>query len=180
MSSFFALLRQKSLDKISVKEICDGARCSRNTFYVYYPHKEAVYEHMVNRCIDKMRTGFRTVVHDVDQVNDASMLVYAQNVLSVMLEVRDVVTVLLNNDNTNYFYRKFYEIVYELWVNEAKMLSPNLTMNTINELYFRFMAGGIANFFMYVYEHPEVGEADLLNPFYNMLFSLSSVVTKHL
>ena len=37
--SFLELLEKKSIEKITVKELCEKARISRNTFYQHYQYK---------------------------------------------------------------------------------------------------------------------------------------------
>lgn len=42
--SLLALMKKKPLEKITVKEICDGADVNRSTFYVYYGSPREVLE----------------------------------------------------------------------------------------------------------------------------------------
>lgn len=45
---FIELAQTRQVEKITVKEICERARCSRNTFYQHYPYKEALYKEIVD------------------------------------------------------------------------------------------------------------------------------------
>ena len=52
---------ENPLEKISITEICTGANCSRNTFYAHFPYKEALYDHVLEIFIDKIKEGFATI-----------------------------------------------------------------------------------------------------------------------
>lgn len=57
-NSLLKLLQKKTMNEISVKEICDIAQCSRNTFYMHYPYKEALYEELIDLCIMQIQQIF--------------------------------------------------------------------------------------------------------------------------
>lgn len=48
------LLQTKSIDKISVVELCDAAQIHRATFYKHYKDKDAFIEHIISMQIDKL------------------------------------------------------------------------------------------------------------------------------
>ena len=68
-NSLLKLLQKKKLKEITVKEICDEAKCSRNTFYTHYTYKEDLYDFIVTDCIESMKNAFDTVVKDINAVS---------------------------------------------------------------------------------------------------------------
>ena len=71
--SFKELLQRKSLDKITVKEICEHCGVNRQTFYYYYMDKMHVFKYIVlnelsrdvaqNRTLDTWEGGFMATMN---------------------------------------------------------------------------------------------------------------------
>lgn len=55
---FIELAQTRQVEKITVKEICERARCSRNTFYQHYPYKEALYKEIVDGASQRIMDAF--------------------------------------------------------------------------------------------------------------------------
>ncbi|AYG01364.1 TetR/AcrR family transcriptional regulator [Lactococcus allomyrinae] len=85
--AFFALLRKKKFEKISIQEIADSAMINRATFYAHYADKQDLYDSLV----DDFLTSFTTIL-------DEENLVDGSNV-----HVKEIETVLT----------RFYEFVRE-------------------------------------------------------------------
>ena len=55
---FIELAQAKRVEKITVKEICERAQCSRNTFYQHYPYKEALYKEILDEAAKRIFHAF--------------------------------------------------------------------------------------------------------------------------
>lgn len=62
--AFFALLRSKKFEKISIQEIADSAMINRATFYAHYADKQDLYDSL----IDDFLTDFVEVLDDVSPI----------------------------------------------------------------------------------------------------------------
>lgn len=61
MQTFLHILKNKSLDRITVKDICEQCEINRNTFYYYfkdiYDVLEAIFEDEVRLVMDEANEG---------------------------------------------------------------------------------------------------------------------------
>ena len=55
MLSLLKLLKQKSVDKVTVKDICDECEINRNTFYYYFKDKKEILEAGMKRYFSVMK-----------------------------------------------------------------------------------------------------------------------------
>ena len=81
MQTFLHILKNKSLDRITVKDICEQCEINRNTFYYYfkdiYDVLEAIFEDEVRLVMDEANEG--VTFHDAIILNnrEAIMHIYA-------------------------------------------------------------------------------------------------------
>ena len=69
--AFFALLRTKKFEKISIQEIADSAMINRATFYAHYADKQDLYDSL----IDDFLTDFVAVLDDASPIEGSSVKV---------------------------------------------------------------------------------------------------------
>ena len=55
MDAFWSLYRDKPIEKITVKAICEKAGCNRSTFYEYYTDSYSVLEDIEEELLDYVR-----------------------------------------------------------------------------------------------------------------------------
>lgn len=55
MDAFWSLYREKPVEKITVKAICERAGCNRSTFYEYYTDSYSVLEDIEEELLDYVR-----------------------------------------------------------------------------------------------------------------------------
>ena len=64
MQTFLHILKNKPLDRITVKDICEQCEINRNTFYYYfkdiYDVLEAIFEDEVRLVMDEAKEGVTT------------------------------------------------------------------------------------------------------------------------
>lgn len=76
--SLLDLLREKPVDHITVKELCEYAELNRSTFYAYYNDVPALYEEMGNELADSLLEYVQEMQEQTD-VHTEPMLSYIQN-----------------------------------------------------------------------------------------------------
>lgn len=114
MHAFLSLLEKKALEEITVAEICRLAHCSRNTFYLHYAYKEAVYEQLVNECIEDIRNGIPYIDPEPGESDEdyarRSMRYMSQAVISVKDKLRPIMA----GDSSNLFFYKLMDVIRDL------------------------------------------------------------------
>ena len=63
MLSLLKLLKQKSVDKVTVKDICDECEINRNTFYYYFKDIYDVLNNIFMEEIEKNLEKLEVMVH---------------------------------------------------------------------------------------------------------------------
>ena len=133
MFSLLKLLKEKSIDKITVKDICEMCEINRNTFYYYFSDIYQVLEALLNSETDKSlkeETGQGTFYEE-----------YLKK-YHLVLEHRKAVYHLYNSKNRDMILKYFYTItenfVEKYVIEEAK--GKNLTSDDI-----KFVTGFYSN-----------------------------------
>ncbi len=119
--AFFALIKEKDFEQITVKDITDRAMISRNTFYLHYSDK---YELFNKICYDLMRTLFfragkqlrRVQQHDFTVESVASIIKYG---IETVDEDREQYKILFSSavtadiliDKMNIMARRFLDLI---------------------------------------------------------------------
>lgn len=68
--ALFDLLKEKDINSISVKEICQQAGCSRNAFYNHYPYKEKLYYAVIESVQDEIEAAMEIMDVDKAEITD--------------------------------------------------------------------------------------------------------------
>ena len=91
MKTFLHILKNKPLDRITVKDICEQCEINRNTFYYYfkdiYDVLEAIFEDEVRLVMDEAKEG--VTFHDA----------YAR-VAAIILNNREAIMHIYASENT--------------------------------------------------------------------------------
>ncbi len=113
---FWELLKRKPSQKITVKEICDLAKCSRNTFYMHYPYKEALYEEIIDEIIEKVLEGFYPIQNYMPGTWYELSEEYFKNCMTSIAKIKEV-----------FFFMKPGKDTFNAFIaNLSEKLSKNL------------------------------------------------------
>lgn len=95
--SLVALMQEKPLQKISVKEICARADINRSTFYVHFGSPEEVLNSITEGMYEELR-ALQTDYSDIRlHMNRTCDVLYAhRELLQVLVQGRDFMSTLLN------------------------------------------------------------------------------------
>ena len=160
LNAFTALLREKPLAEIKVKEICDRACCSRNTFYAHFPYKEAVLDNLVEDCVSSIVRSTRALVTAIEDVDEDIIMRYNRNIIHAAAASRDKILFLLQYGNCCDFAKRLSEAVYNGFLQNSMKVTPGISADTRYSAYCRYLSGGTVNFILHWIKHPEVTEEE--------------------
>ena len=143
-NALLELLETKELKEITVKEICDKAGISRNAFYQHYGYKEDLYDQMVARATEGIRDSLTPVIPDASHLSQDAVVSYAKHIVEGISQVRDLIYVMLKNDN-GIFLRQLTDLIF------GQNLTNALSFFDIEDsrelrLYYEFLSGGMSAF----------------------------------
>ena len=141
---FFKLLRQKPVEKITIREICETACCSRNTFYAHYIDKDALYNQIVDECIRAIGGAFDPVIKHASEVDDYVVELHLSRLLAAIDSAKDTLRTLLSQGDVNVFYSRLTGALYQRLIRNGKRLSPTADANKGYQDSCMFMAAGVA------------------------------------
>ena len=143
-NALLGLLGTKELKAITVKEICDKAGISRNAFYQHYGYKEDLYDQMVTRATERIRDSLTPLIPDVTQVKEDTVASYARHIIDGISEVRELIYVMLKNDE-GIFLRQLTDLIYDqILTNSFSFFGIGETKDL--KLFYEFFSAGMAAF----------------------------------
>ncbi len=119
--TFINLLEKKSINKITVSEICKEADINRATFYRYYLDVYDLY--------DKVRDEFVLRLRESIKTNDDMYTVssYSRGLLETLVSDKKLTKILFNtSDGTGTFLNDILEVTYENCYRKWKNDYPDL------------------------------------------------------
>lgn len=134
VQSFTKIIREKPLNKITVKEICDMAEINRATFYKYYLD---VYD-----LLDKIEEQFLEELSEIlsSQKNETAKDVLTLIMVSFKAEQEKYEAIFSANGDVS-FPQKVIEMCYDMDRTVMQIENKSLSKNQ-NEWLFRFIAQG--------------------------------------
>lgn len=134
VQSFTKIIREKPLNKITVKEICDMAEINRATFYKYYLD---VYD-----LLDKIEEQFLEELREIllSQKNKTAKDVLTLIMVSFKAEQEQYEAIFSANGDSS-FPQKVIEMCYDMEHTLLQIENDKLSQ-TQNEWLFRFIAQG--------------------------------------
>lgn len=118
--SFIALLKEKPISKITVKEICAGADINRATFYAHYADPYALLHEIEEALICDIRQYLSESAKDTE-ADDIAML---RKILQYIRSNADMCSVLLSDYSDTYFQQLLRELVqHELKLRASSAFS---------------------------------------------------------
>lgn len=143
---FLELLQEKTLNKISLQELCKRAQCSRNTFYMHYQYIDTLYEQLVDECIVSITDSLRPLVESASEMSEEIIDQYAVNFLDGIAVNADMLCILIGGDCNGTFAKTLTDALYHALVNYGAQISGKYADSDEWRLVCRYSAGGFAGF----------------------------------
>ena len=140
-NSFMELLTEKPLSEISIKEICDRALCSRNTFYSHFPYKEAVLDYISNECVNLIVQSCNNEKKLI-QIDTDDVWRCVFNTISSVTYVKERLLFLLRYDRSNTL-TLLVDKLYDHCLNVGQIKSTSGSYPVSFEFYNRYVCAGI-------------------------------------
>jgi AcrR family transcriptional regulator len=139
MLSLLKLLKQKSVDKVTVKDICDECEINRNTFYYYFKSKEELIEPIMEYIMNKslmeieeiINIDYRLKIEKGRNIfgNEKNIirLIEDKNFNSPTEEEKVIIDFVIEKTR-KFYWNKFIELVYSTYpiISQEKGSSLNL------------------------------------------------------
>jgi len=127
--SFIQLLRKKSLDKITVKSICDAAEINRTTFYKYYMDPYDLMEQLEEDIL-------RELLQKIEVSNSKDLEDILITVLNEVIENRELYDILFYKQDGHAFNDKLILLCYQ--VRQPELLSKIPAASVIEKEWFYY------------------------------------------
>ena len=152
--SFMELLRERPLQEINIKDICDRAMCSRNTFYMHFPYKESVLEFLNKQCVNAILDGLSDKVDCIGQDGSEVIWKYTFNIIQKTDGTKELLKFLVEYDKSNLMLL-LSDAIYNFFIEAAANFSSG-NVQISYQFFCRYISGGLVNFLIYWIEHPEI------------------------
>lgn len=162
--SFLALLAKKPLEEISVAEICAGAKCSRNTFYLHYPYKEALYDALMDELIDQVKQAFMPNERITGENFEDYALRHTRLMGQAALSVKDQLKPVLVGDHNDVFFRKLLDVLREtLLISTEQQWNIKVADDGKYRLICWYCASAMVGFLMGCYYDVDIPDDEALD-----------------
>lgn len=142
-AALLKLLKTKDPQHITVRDICQEAQCSRNTFYAHYYSKYALFEAICTEIVDELCRSFTYNDFDYKYVRENG---FGTEIIFAAGKKRDVLTVLLHSDNGDKLQKELRDRLFHLEVDTSKKLFHWKEVPQEFFLAAQYHIGGVVNF----------------------------------
>lgn len=159
--SFLTLIQSKPLKDIKVNEICEGALCSRNTFYTHYLDKYDLFEKICDECIEEMHNAFKINTKLLEDITIDVMWGYSKSVIEAVDRKKFELRTLLSSDYSNYLQTKMKEVLVAECFEEARALSTKVD-SIPYVLCVHYLVSGMLEFVFYWITSTDISKEEAL------------------
>lgn len=176
---FLKLLREKNLNRISVKEICQQARCSRNTFYLHYRYKEELYDQLVTECIEAIKQATLPVYSSLREASEEENKLYIRKIIQAAAGKGDIIRILSAKDGGEAFLLKLTDTIADSFKDNGRNLT-GAEPDTRITCYYCFVAAGMAGFVMQWILHSDINEETAAEMLYDIAVGSMEKVAEYM
>ncbi|UXR71057.1 MULTISPECIES: TetR/AcrR family transcriptional regulator [unclassified Staphylococcus] len=148
-AALLTLLKEKTYQKITVTDICQTAKCSRNAFYLHYESKENLYQAILIDIIVDIEESCRPVVENFSDIGVAESKEYLTNILNAVEHHRPILSQLLENKQVN-FSDSLKQSMIEAMRTYSKKINHDPDLDNIH-----YTTSGIVGFIEYWVVHTD-------------------------
>lgn len=118
--SLIDLLEEKSIFKITIKEICENADINRATFYAHYSDQYHLLESIEEEYIEKI---LNTI--DQDAIHADSTLNLVTDIVTFIYDNKKMSRILLSDRGDLQFQKRIMALVHDNILSKMKDIEPN-------------------------------------------------------
>ncbi len=136
-NSLAELLEKKTIEKITVKEICEKADINRGTFYSHYSDQFDLYNSIVDELLEESFTKLGNFMElDEDGLTDS-----ITNVFEYIKENNELIRILLKGGVEYSIEKRIRNVIKNIYLNK---IDKDVDMDYINLAYSFIAAGAIS------------------------------------
>jgi len=133
----FEILKEKTIDKITVKELCDSAQINRATFYKYYENAFDLLDKLEMDALD----GLQEKIEKLNSMGDERIMQVFRIILEEVKENKDMYVVLFSENGDKLFKERIFDLCYGDNIDTIRRQFPEMDNAKQEWLYF-FLAEG--------------------------------------
>lgn len=142
--SLLHMLESSRLEDISIKAICQEARCSRNAFYQHYQTKEGLYNAILCDFITTVEESTQPIEQDQKTMDDQKIKAYTYKLLKIIDGHRSAFKSLRNGNDL--FLTILSNALYHAYLKHYSDVANGKKITYQGELITRYFCCGIAGF----------------------------------
>lgn len=170
-NAFLSLLQEKKLNEITIKDICYYAQCSRNTFYLHYGYKEALFNSIVHKCITGITDSFSPIINSPDELSEAVIDTYIEKFLKGILKQRTVICIISKSDMGSALINQLSSELYIKLKESSSILSKASADSDGYQLFCKYTAHGFVAFSIYWLNHTNLDFEEAKYILRNLMYS---------
>lgn len=149
--SFVALSKERQLNKITVKEICEKAELSRNAFYFHYKDINDLVDDIENNVIAELES----ILHDIEKI-PFPRTIYAtiDGFIDLFEERKDTVIMLLDKSFSTSFTKRISNMFCEFNYKYFKDFHGD-GLRVSYEFFYIYLSGGFYDVVRYWLDHQD-------------------------
>jgi AcrR family transcriptional regulator len=135
--SLIELMKEKSISKITIKELCERADVNRTTFYAHYADQFQLLKSIEDETISWVK---ETIAGFSGKTSKADFIKNIERVFEYIIENRNHIRVLMSEQGDIGFQRDLLAVIYEqcgMWLSNDVNTDPAKSV-----LYFIFLVNG--------------------------------------
>ncbi|MCL2441064.1 MAG: TetR/AcrR family transcriptional regulator C-terminal domain-containing protein [Treponema sp.] len=140
-NSLIELMKNKSILRISVKEICDTADVGRSTFYAHYESHYNLLEDIENESLSIFEEKL-SMDQPLRKYNNQEISLKFEKTLQFIADNTSSIQILLSENGDLSFQRKFIRRLVNYFKNAKKHYTDNLIDEKTSECYTVFVIHG--------------------------------------
>lgn len=134
------LLKEKSFDKISIKELCDLADINRGTFYTHYKDLDDLQAKIYNEFLESFQSTFIPSIKNAN-TNTLTTEEMIYSILSFIKTNKDICVIMLHGDK----HFTFLESLNDIGKNIVESVYPTLFHVSAPkdlDIFYSYVSGG--------------------------------------
>ncbi|KMK75912.1 TetR/AcrR family transcriptional regulator [Alkalihalobacillus pseudalcaliphilus] len=144
--TFIKLLKRKTLEEITISEICKEAEINRGTFYAHFLGKEELFQEYFNEVIGLLEVKYRQVYERNTSSSESTITPLFEHVL----EHKDFYEIIFSEHAPIKYMNLYHQTIMDVSMNlNLKMLPFNLN----RELYLSMITSATIGMIMYWKRH---------------------------
>lgn len=149
-------IKKRSIDRVTVKELCEVANISKSTFYLHYADIESIFESVG----DKFMLAFHDMFYDLIDIQTRDFLIFIKQVFKYIKDANEIIKIGLNYGKPLYNYVNNVKKELEQAIIKSSYLT-DLNLNKTQVLIeIKIVTSGIIDFIIELLKNNQFDQLD--------------------